>query len=233
MHLKTYRQTWEVAIKELKKRRDFPNNKTIFNFLSKKTSNKVHCGNPRATLYVDCSNQQNTRSLVKLGNLTGMTFWAKLLHKQFLRVSHTNRLLILGHVCLFFFIWFFFFSQTDIVVMISIGKYISLFLEYLWSTFGRIFLDSVDTIDLISYFFIIILFSFLFSLLYIFWWRRGWAFLKRWKVTVTLKHPLFFDLRKPLLWLSKYIIKMVGWYFYLVLRFLNHFVLNCDFKWAI
>lgn len=138
-----------------------------------------------------------------------------------------------GMYAFFFFIWFFFFSQTDIVVMISIGKYISLFLEYLWSTFGRIFLDSVDTIDLISYFFIIILFSFLFSLLYIFWWRRGWAFLKRWKVTVTLKHPLFFDLRKPLLWLSKYIIKMVGWYFYLVLRFLNHFVLNCDFKWAI
>lgn len=34
---------------------------TIFNFLSKK-DNKMHYGNLQATLYVDCSNQQNIRS---------------------------------------------------------------------------------------------------------------------------------------------------------------------------
>lgn len=137
-----YRQSWEVAINSWKNIRDFPNNNTVFNFLSKKTSNNVHSGYPQATLYVDCSNQQNTRSLVKLGDVTGMTLGAKQLRQQFRQCVRHKQVVHFWHVCLFIFIWFIFvflglFSQTDWVVMFSIGKYISLFLEYLWSAYFR------------------------------------------------------------------------------------------------
>lgn len=57
---------------------------------------------------------------------------------NFSSVSDTNRLFLFGMYSFFFFLFFFFiwflFSQTD-VVTISVGKYISLFLEYLWSVY--------------------------------------------------------------------------------------------------
>lgn len=56
---------------------------------------------------------------------------------NFSSVSDTNRLFIFGMYSFFFFFFFFnlIFVFSDIVVMISIGKYISLFLEYLWSVY--------------------------------------------------------------------------------------------------
>lgn len=127
-----YRQTWEVAIKDIKK--DFPINNTIFNFLRKKTSNKVCSSNPQATLYVDCSNQQNTRSLAKLDNFYKYDFWGKTTPSAISSVCQTQTGCSLL-ACVPFYFHLTCFSQTDLVVMFSIGKYISLILEYLWSVY--------------------------------------------------------------------------------------------------
>lgn len=127
-----YRQTWEVAIKHAKKIFQIITQYLIF--LEEKTSNKVCSGNPQATLYVDCSNQQNTRSLAKLGNFYKYDFRGKTTPSATSSVCQTQTGCSLL-ACVPFYFHLTCFSQTDLVVMFSIGKYISLTLEYLWSVY--------------------------------------------------------------------------------------------------
>lgn len=91
----------------------------------------MHCTNPQGSLYVDCPNQQYTRNLVNLGSIAHYIF--DILYAISSVCQTQVDFSLLACMPFVFHSMFFFFSQSDIVAMTSIGKYISLCLEYLWS----------------------------------------------------------------------------------------------------
>lgn len=124
-----YRQTWEVAIKDITNIFQIITQYLIF--LEKRLATKCALA---ILKHVDCSNQQNTRSLAKLGNFYKYDFGGKMTPSAISSVCQTQTGCSLL-ACVPFYFHLTCFSQTDLVIMFSIGKYISLILEYLWSVY--------------------------------------------------------------------------------------------------